>query len=71
MNYLQYKIVNDTLYPSMKRVVPESKGSVHKSLRGMFSSVREAIKAIDSIENSRKEEESNVKRNRRSRTKPV
>lgn len=71
MDYLQYKIISDPLFPTMKRVVPVGKGSVHMSLRGLFTGVREATKAIDNFENTRKESDDNGPRVRYRRSKQV
>lgn len=72
MDYHQYKIINDPNYPTMKRVVPLGKGSVHLSLRGMYTGQKEAMKAIDTHEAQREvKEENNGTTTRRCRVKPV
>ncbi len=71
MDYLQYKIISDENFPTMKRVVPVGKGSVHMSLRGLFTGIREAVKSIDSYENKRKEVEENGSGTRRRRGQSV
>lgn len=74
MDYLQYKIINDAVFPTMRRIVPATKGSVHMSLRGLFSEINEAKKAIDNFElkrQIRKEAEQHGKTSRRRRSKQI
>ena len=55
MEYLGYAINADDSYPTMKRVEAIGRGSVHKSLRGLYTSVRGAKQAIDLFENKKGE----------------
>lgn len=47
MEYRGYNIVTDSFF---KKIEPIGRGSVHMSLRGMFTSEGVAKKAIDSYE---------------------
>ena len=47
MTYKDYKIENNSF--SMKVIKPVGRGSVHKTLRGMYTSEREARKAIETF----------------------
>ena len=49
MEYKNYKIVNDGVY-GYKHIKPIGKGSVPVLLRGTYTTVKEAIKAIDAHE---------------------
>lgn len=46
LDYKGYAIVNDLASP-LKRVEAIGRGSVHLSLRGYYTSLKEAMKAID------------------------
>jgi hypothetical protein len=47
---MKYKIVNPPNVGSMVVIKPDGRGSVHVSLRGMYTSKTEAQRAIDSYE---------------------
>jgi hypothetical protein len=47
MEYDQYLIVSG--FANSKVIKPKGKGSVHLSLRGQYTSVKEAQKAIDRL----------------------
>lgn len=50
LEYRGYHIETDSSYPTMKKVEAIGRGSVHLSLRGLFTSLKIAKEAIDTHE---------------------
>lgn len=45
----KYNILSSPNSPNMRCITTVGKGSIHKSLRGLYTSVKEAVKAIEAV----------------------